>query len=125
VSIPNIILVDPLIPHTGYESQELVGTPSLDLVHPDEYRDVKSLHYTTISQDKAAVLAYLRLKHKDPYKGYVLCAIVRNATFLPLLSLTISSSHEQSHGMSSSVAFPSPLWAQKPCTMPQLPKRLL
>ena len=36
-----------------------------------------SLSSTTISQDKAAVLAYLRLKHKDPYKGYVLCAIVR------------------------------------------------
>ena len=29
---------------TGYEPHELVGTPSLDLVHPDEFRDVKSLH---------------------------------------------------------------------------------
>ena len=27
------------------------------------------------------MLAYLRLKHKDPYKGYVLCAIVRYTTF--------------------------------------------
>jgi len=65
----------------GYEPHELVGTPSLDLVHPDEYRDVKSLHYTTISQDKAAVLAYLRLKHKDPYKGYILCAISRTVAW--------------------------------------------
>ncbi|KAI0269959.1 hypothetical protein BC834DRAFT_864207 [Gloeopeniophorella convolvens] len=65
----------------GYEPHELVGTPSLDLVHPDEFRDVKSLHYTTISQDKAAVLAYLRLKHKDPYKGYVLCAISRTVAW--------------------------------------------
>ncbi|KAI0248650.1 hypothetical protein BJV78DRAFT_1131005 [Lactifluus subvellereus] len=65
----------------GYEPRELVGTPSLDLVHPDEFRDVKSLHYTTISQDKAAVLAYLRLKHKDPYKGYVLCAISRTVAW--------------------------------------------
>ncbi len=40
---------------------------------------------TTISQDKAAVLAYLRLKHKDPYKGYILCAIVRNTKFRPIL----------------------------------------
>ena len=38
-----------------------------------------SLSSTTICQDKAAVLAYLRLKHKDPYKGYVLCAIVRTS----------------------------------------------
>ncbi|KAF8491237.1 hypothetical protein F5888DRAFT_1076548 [Russula emetica] len=65
----------------GYEPHELVGSPSLDLVHPDEFRDVKSLHYTTISQDKAAVLAYLRLKHKDPYKGYILCAISRTVAF--------------------------------------------
>jgi len=36
----------------------------------------------TISQDKAAVLAYLRLRHKDPYKGYILCGIVSiNPTF--------------------------------------------
>ncbi|KAI0301203.1 hypothetical protein B0F90DRAFT_359072 [Multifurca ochricompacta] len=65
----------------GYEPHELVGSPSLDLVHPDEYRDVKNLHYTTISQDKAAVLAYLRLKHKDPYKGYILCAISRTVAW--------------------------------------------
>lgn len=61
----------------GYEPHELVGTPSLDLVHPDEFPQVKLLHYDTIRQDKAAVLAYLRMKHKDPYKGYILCAISR------------------------------------------------
>jgi hypothetical protein len=47
-------------------------------------RLLTSIPSTTISQDKAAVLAYLRLKHKDPYKGYVLCAIVRNTTFRPI-----------------------------------------
>lgn len=30
----------------------------------------------TIKQDKAAVLVYLRMRHKDPYKGYILCGIV-------------------------------------------------
>jgi len=35
------------------------------------------MHYSTITQDRAAVLAYLRMKHKDPCKGYVLCAISR------------------------------------------------
>jgi hypothetical protein len=34
------------------------------------------------------VLAYLRLKHKDPYKGYILCAIVRNANSRPVLCST-------------------------------------
>lgn len=30
----------------------------------------------TIAQDKAAVLAYLRLRHKDPLRGYILCCVV-------------------------------------------------
>jgi hypothetical protein len=30
----------------------------------------------TIQQDKAAVLVYLRMRHKDPYRGYVLCGVV-------------------------------------------------
>jgi hypothetical protein len=30
----------------------------------------------TIQQDKAAVLVYLRMKHKDPNKAYVLCGVV-------------------------------------------------
>ncbi|KAI8994157.1 hypothetical protein BD414DRAFT_411616 [Trametes punicea] len=61
----------------GFEPHELIGTSSLNLVHPDEFSEVKELHYTTISQDQAAVLAYLRMKHKDPYKGYILCGISR------------------------------------------------
>ncbi|EIM85752.1 uncharacterized protein STEHIDRAFT_168836 [Stereum hirsutum FP-91666 SS1] len=65
----------------GYEPHELVGTPSLDLVHPDEFSRVKHMHYDTIRQDKAAVLAYLRMKHKDPYKGYILCAISRTVAY--------------------------------------------
>ncbi|OBZ71284.1 hypothetical protein A0H81_08689 [Grifola frondosa] len=60
-----------------FEPHELIGTPSLNLVHPDEFVEVKALHYTTIKQDQAAVLAYLRMRHKDPYKGYILCAISR------------------------------------------------
>lgn len=61
----------------GYEPHELVGRPSLELVHPDEFPRVKQMHYDTIQQDKAAVLAYLRMRHKDPYKGYILCGISR------------------------------------------------
>lgn len=68
--------IPPAHPATGYEPHELIGTASLLLVHPDEFSEVKELHYTTISQDQAAVLAYLRMKHKDPYKGYILCGIV-------------------------------------------------
>ncbi|KIK24597.1 hypothetical protein PISMIDRAFT_29163 [Pisolithus microcarpus 441] len=61
----------------GWDVRETIGRPGSDLVHPDEFPVVRQLHYGTIRQDKAAVLAYLRLKHKDPLKGYLLCAISR------------------------------------------------
>lgn len=61
----------------GWDVRETIGRPGSDLVHPDEFSVVRQLHYGTIRQDKAAVLAYLRLKHKDPLKGYLLCAISR------------------------------------------------
>jgi hypothetical protein len=60
----------------GFEPHELIGQPSLELVHPDEFAQVRGIHYSTITQDRAAVLAYLRLRHKDPCRGYILCAIV-------------------------------------------------
>jgi hypothetical protein len=72
-----IFLTDSVADLLGYEPHELVGKPSLQLVHPDEFPRVKQMHYDTISQDKAAVLAYLRMRHKDPYKGYILCGISR------------------------------------------------
>ncbi|KAI0322388.1 hypothetical protein OF83DRAFT_1161242 [Amylostereum chailletii] len=65
----------------GFEPKELVGTPSLDLVHPDEFSSVRKIHYDTIRQDKAAVLVYLRMRHKDPYRGYILCAISRTVAY--------------------------------------------
>lgn len=64
--------------HAGFEPRELIGRPSLELVHPDEFAQVRGIHYSTITQDQAAVLAYLRMRHKDPCKGYILCAIVRD-----------------------------------------------
>ncbi|KAJ4482413.1 hypothetical protein J3R30DRAFT_3287051 [Lentinula aciculospora] len=61
----------------GWEPQELRGRPSIELVHPDEMVRVRKLHYDTIRQDKAACLVYIRMKHKIPSKGYILCGVVR------------------------------------------------
>jgi len=72
-----IFLTDSVADLLGYEPAELIGKPSLELAHPDEFARLKQMHYDTISQDKAAVLAYLRLKHKDPYRGYILCGVTR------------------------------------------------
>ncbi|KAH0826208.1 hypothetical protein J3R83DRAFT_5651 [Lanmaoa asiatica] len=61
----------------GYEPRDVIGRPAVELVHPEEFPAVRKLHYETIRQDKAAVIAYLRLKHKDPFKGYLLCSVSR------------------------------------------------
>jgi hypothetical protein len=63
----------------------------------------------TISQDKAAVLAYLRLKHKDPYKGYILCGIVSTHTPLVTYPYPGSQSRTVVHNvLVGSVSFASP-----------------
>ncbi|KAI0074039.1 hypothetical protein K474DRAFT_1710183 [Panus rudis PR-1116 ss-1] len=61
----------------GFEPRELVGRSALELAHPDEFPQLRRLHYDTIKQDKAAALVYTRLRHKDPCKGYILCAVTR------------------------------------------------
>ncbi|KAL0961483.1 hypothetical protein HGRIS_006425 [Hohenbuehelia grisea] len=72
-----VFITDSVTDLLGYEPSDLLGTPSLQLVHPDEFPRVQKMHYNTIQEDKAAVIAYLRLRHKDPYKGYILCCISR------------------------------------------------
>ncbi|KAJ8473154.1 hypothetical protein ONZ45_g16399 [Pleurotus djamor] len=64
-----VFMTDSVTDLLGYEPSDLIGTPSLQLVHPDEFPRVQKMHYNTIQEDKAAVIAYLRLRHKDPYKG--------------------------------------------------------
>lgn len=61
----------------GYEPHELIGTSSLDLLHPDELQQVQRLHLSTIKHDKAAVLVYAHIRHKDPARGYFLVSVGR------------------------------------------------
>ncbi|PPQ72956.1 hypothetical protein CVT26_014530 [Gymnopilus dilepis] len=72
-----LFMTDSVTDLLGFEPKDLIGKSSLDLVHPDEFPRVKQIHYETIQQDKAAVLVYLRMRHKDPCKGYVLCGVSR------------------------------------------------
>ncbi|KAF8628676.1 hypothetical protein AX15_003799 [Amanita polypyramis BW_CC] len=72
-----LFMTDSVADLLGYEPRELIGQPSLNLVHPDEYSRIKQLHFDTIQQDKAACIVYLRMRHKDPYKGYILCGVSR------------------------------------------------
>ncbi|KDR82963.1 hypothetical protein GALMADRAFT_238670 [Galerina marginata CBS 339.88] len=86
----------------GFEPHELIGRPSLELVHPDEFPRVKQLHYDTIQQDKAAVLVYLRMRHKDPYRGYVLCGVSRTVVHNVLVgSVSFASPGKALHNAST------------------------
>ncbi|KAF5377880.1 hypothetical protein D9615_006673 [Tricholomella constricta] len=86
----------------GYEPHELYGRPSLDLVHPDEYPRVKQIHFDTIRKDKAAVLVYLRMKHKIPSRGYVLCGISRTVVHNVLVgSVSFASPGKAMHNAST------------------------
>ncbi|KAJ6508303.1 hypothetical protein C8R45DRAFT_1168093 [Mycena sanguinolenta] len=59
----------------GWEPSDLREHSFFELVHPEESSQVQRLHCETISSDKAATMAYMRLKHKDAHKGYLLCAV--------------------------------------------------
>lgn len=61
----------------GYEPSELIGTSPVDLIHPDEQEVARGLRIPTIMGDKAAIIAYLHLRHKNPEIGYVLIAASR------------------------------------------------
>ncbi|KAJ7256833.1 hypothetical protein B0H12DRAFT_1210160 [Mycena haematopus] len=55
----------------GWEPSDLREHSFFELVHPEELLRVQRLHCETISSDEAATTAYMRLKHKDAYKGTV------------------------------------------------------
>ncbi|KAJ6582795.1 hypothetical protein B0H10DRAFT_2098139 [Mycena sp. CBHHK59/15] len=65
----------------GWEPSDLRDRSFFELVHPDELSQVQQLHCDTVLSDKAAALAYMRLKHKDAHKGYVLCVISRTVVY--------------------------------------------
>ncbi|KAJ7728839.1 hypothetical protein DFH07DRAFT_969744 [Mycena maculata] len=76
----------------GWEPSDLRERSFLELVHPDELAQVQQLLRETILSDKAAAVVYMRLKHKDAHKGYILSLVVSfflspsaSAHSLPLL----------------------------------------
>ncbi|KAJ7143577.1 hypothetical protein C8R43DRAFT_569071 [Mycena crocata] len=59
----------------GWDPSDLRDHSFFELVHPDELSQVQQLYHETILSDKAAAVAYMRLKHKDAHKGYLLNAV--------------------------------------------------
>nr|GAT43514.1 predicted protein [Mycena chlorophos] len=61
----------------GWEPSDLRDHSFFELVNRDESAQIRQLHHYTIVADKAACVVYMRLKHKDAHKGYILCAVSR------------------------------------------------
>jgi len=77
----------------GFEPHELLGKSAFDFTHPDEIVRVRQMHYETVKEDKSAALAYIRCRHKDPYKGYILCAVTRSVVHnVVVVSISFASS---------------------------------
>ncbi|KZS93567.1 hypothetical protein SISNIDRAFT_454775 [Sistotremastrum niveocremeum HHB9708] len=76
----------------GWLPEELVGKSPFELMHPDELHKVQEMHYQTVSQDKAAAVAFLQFKHKDPGR-YILCKIARSVIHDALIG-SVSAAHE-------------------------------
>lgn len=102
-----------------------MGSSYFTLLHSEELEEVKDLHYTTIFRDQAAVVAYLRMKHKDPCRGYVLCSMVCETLSLSCTTLFVNgmSSLAQSARVFWLLVFLAPSRVQRQCTSPRLPKK--
>ncbi|KAG5717425.1 hypothetical protein E4T56_gene7686 [Termitomyces sp. T112] len=116
----------------GYEPGELIGRPSLELVHPDEFTTVKRIHHDTIVKDKAAVLLYLRMKHKIHSRGYILCGISRTVVHNVLVgSVSFANPTKAMHNASTaqeieivsptSPNFQAKRWHDPPVSPPRPP----
>ncbi|KAF7364835.1 DNA repair protein rhp42 [Mycena venus] len=94
----------------GWDPSDLREHSFFELVHPEELSQVQQLHYETILTDKAATMAYMRLKHKDAHKGYLLCAVSRFVHFryFTLSDFTRSSRTVVYDRVVGSVSFTSP-----------------
>ncbi|KAL5482737.1 hypothetical protein ACEPAI_9331 [Sanghuangporus weigelae] len=59
----------------GFEAHEIIGTPAYDFCHPEDAPHLYRAYQEMISEDKAACLLYLRVRHKNPKKRFVLSSI--------------------------------------------------
>ncbi|KAL5524627.1 hypothetical protein ACEPAF_9767 [Sanghuangporus sanghuang] len=59
----------------GFEAHEIIGTPAYDFCHPEDAPHLYRAYQEMISEDKAACLLYLRVRHRDLKKRFVLSSI--------------------------------------------------
>ena len=70
----------------GYTTNEAIGKSCWEYFHPDEIPFARAVHGRGIQLDKAAVLNYAQIKHKDGY--WVGCECVFTIVYNVLVSCT-------------------------------------
>ncbi|OKL57269.1 hypothetical protein UA08_07585 [Talaromyces atroroseus] len=72
----------------GYQPHEVIHKPCWDYFHPEEMPFAQSVHGRGVQRDKAAVLRYCRIRHKQAF--WVCCECVFSVVYNVLVALTIA-----------------------------------
>ena len=81
----------------GYEPHEVIGVSLFAYFHPEEISVAQTFHGRGVEMDKAAVLAYCRLRSKAG--DYVCCEIVFTVVYSVVVAATsIYRQTNKSHG---------------------------
>ncbi|PBP17165.1 hypothetical protein BUE80_DR012035 [Diplocarpon rosae] len=70
----------------GFQPEEIIGKSCFDYFHPDEVINAKTIHGRGLHMDKAAVLNYARIWHRDGY--WVGCECVFTIVYKVLVACT-------------------------------------
>ncbi|CAL3965279.1 unnamed protein product [Diplocarpon coronariae] len=70
----------------GFQPEEIIGKSCFDYFHPDEVMNAKTIHNRGLHMDKAAVLNYARIWHRDGY--WVGCECVFTIVYEVLVACT-------------------------------------
>ncbi|RVD80316.1 uncharacterized protein DFL_008218 [Arthrobotrys flagrans] len=88
----------------GYPPEEVIGLSCFDFFHPDELPFARKIHNRGIHLDKAAVLAYCRVKHKNG--GFIHCETIFSVVydvFVAATTLHVKTSKSQGRALTAPV----------------------
>ncbi|KAI9736288.1 MAG: hypothetical protein M1834_001174 [Cirrosporium novae-zelandiae] len=101
----------------GYNPQEVINETAYEYFHPDEIPFARSIHGRGVTLDKAAVLNYCQIKHKDGY--YVGC----ECCFTVVYDVLVACTSIYRHGAKSQKrAIDAPVIRQRFSSSPKDPR---
>ncbi|KAF3093613.1 hypothetical protein TWF569_005042 [Orbilia oligospora] len=88
----------------GYPPEEVIGLSCFDFFHPDELPFARKIHNRGIHLDRAAVLVYCRVKHKNG--GFIHCETIFSVVydvFVAATTLHVQTSKSQGRALTAPV----------------------